>query len=160
MLNLIPGDITNPPSSGGGGGGSSSYVRRKNGTSRGSTNTNVVRFSTACESGGSDITYNASSTNGDSFTVNTSGVYTVSLTIYNSTGGTAKAEIRTGSAIENTVAGTEPSIRSYKNENQAEAYGLSATFYIPANDLVWVIFTGTFNTGLPDLYQVSISGPH
>jgi hypothetical protein len=43
----------------------------------GSTGTGVTRFGSTLISTGSDITYTASSTNGDSFTVNTTGVYTL-----------------------------------------------------------------------------------
>jgi len=55
-----------------------SYIRRIGGTLKGSTNTNVVRWSTAAEATGIDITYVANSVSGDSFLINTTGIYSVS----------------------------------------------------------------------------------
>lgn len=52
---------------------------------RGSTNTAVWRFSSVAESGGSDITYASSATLGDSWTINTTGLYSVSLSSANET---------------------------------------------------------------------------
>jgi len=48
------------------------------GNGNGSTNTFVKRFTTTLLSQGSDVTYTASATNGDTFTINTSGTYAVS----------------------------------------------------------------------------------
>lgn len=61
---------------------SASYIRRSNGTTKGSTNTDVVIYSTAEESNGTDLTYVNSATLGDSFLANTSGIYSVSVCHY------------------------------------------------------------------------------
>lgn len=62
--------------------GSTSYVRVNavSGTpGRGSTNTTVRYYSNTAESSGTDITYTSSATNGDSFTINTPGVYHIAM---------------------------------------------------------------------------------
>ena len=51
-----------------------SYIRL-NTVSKASTNTAVLSYATTVESGGSDITYARSTTNGDTFTINTTGIY-------------------------------------------------------------------------------------
>lgn len=56
-------------------------VRQGNG--HGSTNTKIRRFSSIVSQLGSDITYGDSATLGASFTINTSGIYFISYTDYN-----------------------------------------------------------------------------
>lgn len=60
--------------------GSNSFVRLNTFNSYGSTNTKIKRYSTVVNNQGSDITYSDSSTLGASFTINTSGVYSISIT--------------------------------------------------------------------------------
>lgn len=63
--------------------GTTSYVRVNavSGTpGLGSTNTTVRYFSNIAENSGTDITYASSTTNGDSFTINVSGVYNMTYT--------------------------------------------------------------------------------
>ena len=55
-----------------------SMVRLTGFTGYGSTNTCIARFTTAQTNQGSDITYADSATLGATFTINTSGVYTIS----------------------------------------------------------------------------------
>ena len=57
-----------------------SMIRVDTGNGHGSTNTTIRRFSNITESVGSDITYADSSTDGNSFTINRDGVYTISYT--------------------------------------------------------------------------------
>jgi hypothetical protein len=52
-----------------------SMVRVSGGNGYGSTNTAIFRFTTVNASQGADITYASSATLGDSFTINTAGVY-------------------------------------------------------------------------------------
>lgn len=54
-------------------------LRASNG--RGSSNTNVMRFTTTVDNVGSDITYADSATDGASFTINTTGLYFVAVSV-------------------------------------------------------------------------------
>lgn len=90
----------------------SSYLRYSGVAAYGSTNTNVWRFTTAHESGGTDITYVASSTAGDSFTVNTSGIYTISV-YGTSSPGNSFVLLNVGASINNTVTLTNTTVRGF-----------------------------------------------
>lgn len=57
---------------------SRSMVQLNTANGYGSTNTMIRRFTNVITNQGSDITYADSATNGASFTINTSGVYTIS----------------------------------------------------------------------------------
>jgi len=57
-----------------------SMVRLTGSSGFGSTNTAIWRFTTSVTNQGSDITYAASATLGDTFTVNTNGVYSITYT--------------------------------------------------------------------------------
>ena len=63
-----------------------SYIKLNTGNNWGSTNTAIRRFSSTTESFGSDITYSDSSTNGATFTINTSGLYSITYSDYNISG--------------------------------------------------------------------------
>lgn len=54
-----------------------SYVRVHTGNGHGSSGTKIRRFTTTAASAGSDITYTQDATNGDYFTINVAGVYTI-----------------------------------------------------------------------------------
>lgn len=60
----------------------SSYIRRSGGTTRASDGSFNMIFSNAVNSNGTDITYNTSSVTGDTFTVNTNGIYSVTVYSY------------------------------------------------------------------------------
>jgi hypothetical protein len=82
-----------------------SYIRRTAGNTRGSTNTNVVIYGTAAESAGEDITYVNSAANGDSFKINTSGIYSVDVSAYtNSSDADYTLQIRVGSSVNNSAS--------------------------------------------------------
>lgn len=57
-----------------------SFVRVGTSNGAGSTNINIRRFTTTIDSAGSDITYADSATLGGTFTINTTGVYSISYT--------------------------------------------------------------------------------
>ena len=57
-----------------------SMVRLTGSSGFGSTNTAIWRFTTSVTNQGSDITYAASATAGDTFTINTNGVYSITYT--------------------------------------------------------------------------------
>lgn len=56
-----------------------SYSRHTAQGARGSTNTAILTWGTTVASNGSDITYTSSATNGDSWTINTAGIYAISV---------------------------------------------------------------------------------
>lgn len=59
-----------------------SYMRRSNGITHGTVATNIMTFTTAQESNGTDITYTSDPAGGDYFTINTDGIYALSALIY------------------------------------------------------------------------------
>jgi hypothetical protein len=122
-----------------------SYIRRTNGNTRGATNTNVVIFNTAAESSGSDITYVNSAANGDSFLINTSGVYSVSWTNVPTTIGVI-SEIRTG-ILDNGQG--DANTRS-ADQQTATAYTgqLSWTGYVTAGNSIWAMSNGAITTAV------------
>lgn len=94
-------------SSGGGGSINPSAVSLITATTYGAVNTKIPRFGTIAQSVGSDITYADSANNGASFTINTSGTYTMHYT----------AELSPAGYIGITLNGTEltTSIASLSN---------------------------------------------
>jgi hypothetical protein len=74
-----------------------SQVVLQGSTGWGSTNTKIKRMTTQLVNTGSDITYAASSTNGDSYTINSTGLYAMNLNDGNS-GGASQNGISVNSA--------------------------------------------------------------
>ena len=62
-----------------------SSIKYEGGNGYGSTNTVIRKFSTNVFTNGSDITYTGSATNGDSFTINTAGIYSITIGEYSTT---------------------------------------------------------------------------
>jgi len=130
---------TGPAGPAGAGAITPSYARYSGVAARGSTNTNVWRFSTVHESSGSDLTYGASATDGDSFTVNTSGVYAIFA------GGTTSPGamylfVHAGAAINNL---NDPTADTTFRALAAIGGGQSApqtswVGYVPAGHKIWV----------------------
>ena len=87
----------------GAGGSLSEYSRLTGYTGKGSTNTNIIRFTTEAESGGSDITYTADATNGDYWAISATGMYSVSATIKMSNNNTGPLYINVAAALSNTL---------------------------------------------------------
>jgi len=114
-----------------------SYVRRSGGTLRGSTNTNVVRFSSADASTGTDITYVPDATFGDSFLVNVAGVYSVSTTS-NTTAANSLLAINVG-ALQNLFATSD--IRSVISGDSTSASLISTSWvgFIPASSQIYIL---------------------
>lgn len=121
-----------------GGGTPISFVRYTGVAARGSTNTYVLRYSTHQQTEGTDITYAASSTLGDCFTVNTSGIYSVTV------GGTSSPGsmillIQTGPAITNSVALTDTATRAQGLVlSGSSQQACSWTGYVAAGDKIWI----------------------
>ena len=125
-----------------------SYIRRTNGLTQGSTNTNVVIYGTAQESAGNDITYQNSATSGDSFLINTSGIYAVSVLFRPANAAVANnMGIYVAGAIVNTFGGTSIRAQKYSSTNNYE-YSITWTGYIAANDLIWTMIDDHALTGV------------
>ena len=116
-----------------------SYIRRNNGVTKGSSNTNVVIYGTSVESSGTDITYINSATAGDSFKINTSGIYSVSIDTSCGTS-TYVIDIKVGSAIDNVTGNAN----TRANDQIAANYSgcASWTGYIAENNLIWTYCSG------------------
>lgn len=114
-----------------------SYIRRTNGLTRGSTNTNVVIFGTADVSVGTDITYQNSATNGDSFLINTSGIYSLSFTAGLGTANTT-IDLRVGSAIDNANLNSNSRASVRSSFGGADPVSVAWTGYIAAGQVAWV----------------------
>lgn len=130
-----------------------SYIRRKGGTTRGSTNTNVIIYNTAVLSSGSDITYNNSATNGDYFAINTSGVYTVTACSV-APNATTYIQIRESSTLNNNVSYADSRSTTTLTAN----YGGTTTYtgYMAAGQKIWVISSET-PANYSDLCAISIA---
>jgi hypothetical protein len=128
------------------------------GNARGSTNTGVVRYSGgAARSSGTGLTYNASSTLGDSITVSAAGVYALSAT--GSSASMGLVIIKAGAAIDNNADGSTAWAVTH----------IPATGNIPANcsnkvplnagDKVWV-YMQTAPDGLGTMQNsLTVTGP-
>lgn len=133
-----------------------SRIRRRGGTTRGSSNTNVIIYATAEELNGTSLTYSNDATNGDSFIVNTSGIYAVSLTA-ESTTNDGTLIICVGSTIVNSPVGTS-SLRTFLDVS-GNRCSIAWTGYVEAGQKIWAAFsTTTLNSNSYD-NQISIAGP-
>ena len=117
-----------------------SYIRRSNGLTRGSTNTTVVIYGTADLSVGSDITYVNSAANGDSFTINTSGIYSITANMIISDAN-AVMVIKAGT-LANGTSSTDACTRT---QAYAGNTGITSSWtgYIAATKSVWVATNST-----------------
>lgn len=108
----------------------------------GSTNTNVLCYTTVVDnSGGADLTYTADTTNGDKIVVNTAGVYAVAAWNYNATAGA-----QFGITVNSTTLSGSSNISTIPSESQmiflgnaAKAGGecyASRVRYFAANDII------------------------
>jgi hypothetical protein len=133
---------------------SPSYIRKTNGSTRGSTNTNVVIYSTMAESSGSDITYVNSAANGDSFYINTNGIYSITTTAFTNSGTAYDLDIKVGSSINNSVSDTNTRV----HQVAIGGYSISASWigYIFKNQIIWV-YKSTAPTSDINLNQITIS---
>lgn len=132
-----------------------SYMRRKNGLTQGSTNTNVVIYGTAAESNGTDITYVNSATLGDSFTVNTNGIYSISVSSTTTSTG-SQTQIKVGT-LDNTGGGSEARAFISNSGGAGWESSIAWTGYIAAGESIWT-WCGSAPTGADvDENQITIA---
>lgn len=129
-----------------------SYMRRTDGNTK---NSNVVNYSTANESAGTDITYVPDAGFGDSFAINTSGIYAVCLT-GNMTLGGAGLEIHIAPAPVFFDVSLNPNSRGRQNNANNRVTTQSFTGFIPAGYVVWGFQPGPINAGT-NINQISVT---
>ena len=131
-----------------------SYSRVSGSTARGSTNTRIYRWTTLAESAGSDITYTNSAAFGGSWTINTSGIYSISAT-QEVSGTTINVAIKVAAFSSNTF--NETSIRA-NTSNGNESLSVAWTGYIASGQVVWIATSSTTNPfgSFPNCRGVSI----
>lgn len=110
-------------------------LRYYNSPGRGSTNTTILRWTTAAsENVGTDLTYVPSSTLGDSWTVNVSGTYSISGVFYQTSGTTRVVYFYIGSSLQTNVV----------NYSSSE---LRHTMYLANNYIVPMTWIGYIQAG-------------
>lgn len=115
----------------------SSMVRVNTANGYGSTNTAIRRFSNVVTNQGSDITYADSAANGASFTINTSGVYSISYSDqFNSSSGFGISlnSNQLTSGITTITASHVVAIGRTVSSSNADC--VSATLYLAAGDVI------------------------
>lgn len=136
-MSIFPG----PQPGGGAPTQAASYLRYSGVAAYGSTNTNVWRFTTAHESGGTDITYVPSSTAGDSFTVNTSGIYSIS--VFGTATANRTVHLNIGASINNTVTLINSTVRGFGLILSGFSHlATTWTGYVEAGQKIWVSSDG------------------
>lgn len=122
--------------------GPRSEIAMDTGNGHGSSNTTVRRFANSRVSTGSDITYATSSTLGDTFTINTAGVYSITYCDANSAAGdTAFGVTVNGSALTTninniTYAQGKRTISFTRNGGANYAFCCSVTLILAVNDVI------------------------
>jgi hypothetical protein len=134
--------------------GKGSYIRRQNGLTRGATNTKVIIYGTAVESFGDDITYVNSAANGDGFLANTSGIYSVSVSVEDTTT-SQNLEIRVGASLDNNEADAKTR-QTGANIASLGYTNLTWIGYVPAGNYIWVVASNA-PTGSVYRNQISVA---
>lgn len=102
---------------------------------RGSTNTRIVYFTNVQTNQGSDISYTSSAVNGDSFTINTTGLYSMVLVPHTSSGGVAGISINSSALTSDIQTLTyAQGFRGYGEANMP----IPQTLYLTSGDIVRV----------------------
>lgn len=133
-------------------------IRWAGSSSKGSANTNVVRFS-AVDSGktqGTGLTMTQSAANGDYISVTTAGVYAVSTTISPSVGG-GWVTLKAAASLDNAGIDTN-SIASDFSNGVNQPVNLSTKEYLAAGTKIWVASQQTPD-GQSGLNTITVVGP-
>jgi hypothetical protein len=114
-----------------------SYVRLNTANGYGSTNTKIRRFTTTVNSAGVDITYADSATLGGTFTINTTGVYSVSYSDQFNAAATSGISINSTQLTTSITAINVVNVLSAQTSAAANfATTNSSTFYAAVSDVV------------------------
>jgi len=120
---------------------SASYIRRSQGDARGSTNTFVVIYAAADMSSGTDITYVNSSTLGDYFQINTSGIYSVSVTGFSTSVSTTALYIQIAYTVTNSTTVNVDTKARFDITPPSAVMAIAWTGYIAVGQKVWTVIT-------------------
>ena len=136
---------------GSGGGGATSTVAVSNSgavTTNGTTNTSVRIFGTVQINTGSDITYATSATLGDTFTINTTGVYSITLGDFNSVNAVDAAITQNGTALSTvpTSVTWSQGFRGMGTAASGNIAGVSVTLNCASGDVIRAQTTGSGTT--------------
>ena len=127
----------------------------------GSSNTSVMRFTNTTINAGTDITYADSASNGGSFTINTSGVYAVTLQADFSTGSARGITVNGSNLSTNidNVAQTIGELVAVSYSYAASPLAVSAIHYFTATDIVRAQANGntvgTFNKAFFEIVRLA-----
>lgn len=116
------------------------HISYKGFAAKGSTNTNVARWSTQIAAAGTDLAIVQSAANGDYFSVATAGYYTITAGAYSS--GIHDYQIHVGSAVDNSVLYSATHYRAGHTSTNGYLFTLTWTGYIAANDRIWLTCGG------------------
>jgi len=131
------------------------HISYKGFAARGSTNTNIARWSTLINSVGSDLAIVQSAANGDHFTVATAGYYIITVGLL--PGGLVDNQIKIGSALNNAMTYSQTDFRAGKTASVGYLMTFSWTGYIAANDKIWLASGGLPDNTDPLLNFISIT---
>lgn len=125
-------------------GGKNSFHQRTNWSANGATNTKIMIWDTLVASGGADLTYQNSSTNGDSWLVNSGGIYTISL-CWEPTSINQLCELKVAASLNNNVNTNDAAIMM-SSFSGSSIGALSWTGYIGAGKLIFFTNSSTTST--------------
>lgn len=114
-----------------------SQVWVNGGAGWGSTNTAIRRFSSTVSTDGSDITYASSATNGDTFTINSDGMYMMEYTDSISTSnffGISRNSNQLTTGIESITTNHRLNVSQMPAANETE--GITAMMRLVAGDVI------------------------
>lgn len=129
-----------------------SYMRRTDGNTK---STQGVNYATANESAGTDISYVPDAGFGDSFLINTNGIYAVCLN-GNTTLGGAGLEIHIAPAPVGVDGSLSANSRGRQNNANNITTTQSFTGFISAGSVVWGFQPGPINAGT-NINQISVT---
>jgi len=110
---------------------------RANTAGRASTNTAVLYWTTVVVNQGSDITYTQSTTSGDSFTINTSGVYAFSGSAFFGSSNNFALTLNGSQLTTNVTSLTQSTVlASTTNSANGNSIGLNWTGYLASGSVV------------------------
>jgi hypothetical protein len=136
-----------------------SEVRLNTANGNGSTNTAIRRYTNVVTNQGTDITYADSATLGASFTINTDGVYAITVSDQFNAAGSVGLSLNSNQLTSSIGAITAANILSAATSAAANvAASCSATLALEAGDVVRPHFTaGTVSGTIPNIAQFIIT---
>lgn len=160
MIDVQSGDINfrQPPKVDLGG---VSFMFRNNGVLNGSTNNNVVRYVSLVEQSGNDITYNPSTASGDSFIINTKGIYSISASS-RAASGNGTFQLYVSGIIAPHNSGDHIGVRahaSYDAATSSNRASIAWTGLINVSGLIWINRSAAVVSDIAHLDEITITGP-